>query len=82
MPGTCGGQKKASDPLELELKRVVLTHFSIWAPAMKLGSVGRAARALPAKSEVLNLWGRNPFGGGGGCHIPDILHIRYLLHDS
>ena len=55
MPGTCGGQKKASDPLELELKRVVLTHFSIWAPAMKLGSVGRAARLTKMKERAVGL---------------------------
>jgi hypothetical protein len=28
MPGACGGQKRASDPLELELQMVVNCHVS------------------------------------------------------
>jgi hypothetical protein len=58
--GTCGDQKRVLDLLELELQ-VVMNH-PIWVLGTKLGSPGRAARALkhPAMFSTLSFEMRPP----------------------
>jgi hypothetical protein len=43
MLGACGGQKRVSDPLELELQMLLAT---MWMLAIELGSSGKAVLLL------------------------------------
>ena len=68
MPGACTGQKKASDPLELELQTVVSQHVGA---GIELMSSGRA-EAITAAPDLVS-FGELEF---------QLIHLRILKNKN